>query len=69
MNNTRCAGCGEPIHKGAKTVEILMGSFAEGPKPLTESERWGIMHRSCFNKSIDSPDAALEEIRRLAEEA
>lgn len=67
--SVRCAGCGEVIQPGERTVEISTGAYqGPGPKLLTESERWGVMHKSCFNRSIDSPEAALEEIRRLSEE-
>jgi len=69
MSTTRCAGCGSPITPGDPSVEIKTGNYQKaGPKPLTESARWGLMHKSCFNRSIDSPEAALEEIRRMAEE-
>ena len=68
MSSTRCAGCGSPIDSGSETVEIKTGNFQAGPGPLTESAMWGLMHKSCFNRSIDSPEAALEEIKRLAEE-
>jgi DNA-directed RNA polymerase subunit N (RpoN/RPB10) len=59
----RCIGCGKVIADGEETVRIEIGTTTKGKfKPVKE---WGLLHRSpCFNRSIDSPEAVLDEIRR-----
>lgn len=62
---TRCAACGKPLDKGAHVVRIEVGRL-QGPERLVDGKCWGILHRGCFNRSIESPKAALEELRLLA---
>ena len=33
---------------------------------FSEKKEWAVMHRGCFNRSIDSPTAALDELKRIA---
>jgi hypothetical protein len=62
-NERRCSGCGKIIGIGDNVARVAMGTLAEGG--FREVKEWGIMHRSCFNRAIGSPDAVLEEIRAL----
>jgi hypothetical protein len=61
----RCAACGKSLDKGAHVVRIEIGQLQNNER-LAEGECWGVLHRSCFNRSIESPKAAMEELRRLA---
>lgn len=64
----RCnaGGCGLVFKPGDDQIRIASGTFTKGR--FKEKKEWGLMHRSCFNRSIDSPDATMEEVRRLTEE-
>ncbi len=71
-NPTRCAGCGKSIEvgpdgkvstNGPKVMRIAVGRFKTD---FTEAKEWGYLHESCFNRSIDSPDAVMEEVRKQA---
>lgn len=64
----RCAGCGKELEKGSEVVKIEIGNL-RGKVQVANSKCWGLLHRSCFNRSIESPKAALEEIRRLARDS
>lgn len=57
----RCAGCGKILEPGADCTRVATGLLA--PSGFREKEEWGILHRSCFNRAIGSPEAVLEEIR------
>jgi hypothetical protein len=59
----RCAGCGKIIETGDECARVAMGPVAASG--FREKQEWGILHRSCFNRAIGSPDAVLEEIRRF----
>ena len=61
---TRCSGCGKPIVDGEDTQRIAAGKMREGA--FDEKKEWGILHRSCFNRSIDSPTAVLDELKKQA---
>lgn len=72
---TRCAGCGKPIDvtpegkalaSGSKVIRITSGRFKKDE--YTEQKEWGLLHEHCFNRSIDSPDAAMDEVRRQAKQ-
>ncbi len=63
----RCNGCGKPLEEGDDTVRIALGKAKK--KSFTETKEWGVMHRSCFNRSIDSPSATMDELKRQAREA
>ena len=62
---TRCSGCGKPIEDGDDTKRIADGKMKEGE--FAEKKEWAVMHRSCFNRSIDSPTAAFDELKKQAE--
>lgn len=47
-------------------IRIASGKFK---KEFTEQKEWGYLHETCFNRSIDSPDAAMDEVRRQAKQA
>lgn len=61
----RCVSCGKILGKGREVVRIETGSL-RGKNQLSNGKCWGLLHRSCFSRSIESPRAALEEIRSLA---
>lgn len=69
-DDTRCeaGGCGRVLEDNDETIVILAGVWKK-KNGFKEKRRWAILHRSCFNLSISSPDATMEEIRRLTEEA
>jgi len=60
----RCSGCGKPIEVGDETKRIADGKMKEDG--FSEKKEWAVMHRGCFNRSIDSPTAALDELKRIA---
>jgi hypothetical protein len=66
----RCSGCGKPLDLEGKTaqkvVRIMNGKLKNGL--YVEGKEWGVLHEACFNRSIDSPDAVLDEVRRQARE-
>lgn len=71
-NTPRCAGCGKTIEvgpdgkatdKGPKVARIAFGRYKED---FVEQKEWGYLHETCFNRSVDSPDAVMEEVRRQA---
>jgi hypothetical protein len=73
VDTNRCSGCGKPLEQGldgkpAKPsddyVRIAQGRVKNGR--FSEGKPWGVLHGTCFNRSIDSPDAVLEEVRRQA---
>lgn len=61
----RCAGCGKIVENGDDTTRISQGKMSQGE--FREKKLWGVMHRFCFNRAIDSPEAVLEEIRASRE--
>jgi len=61
----RCAGCGKPIERGADVARVAEGTLSTNG--FREKKEWGILHRSCFNRAIGSPDAVLEELRQIRE--
>jgi hypothetical protein len=68
MQNDRCSGCGKTLEAGEDLVRIVVGSRSSGGRSFKEKNEWGQLHRSCFNRSIDSPEAVRDEIRRMQEE-
>lgn len=57
-----CNGCGKAILDKEDGVRVAQGKVVDGD--FEEKKEWGVMHRACFNKSIDHPDnvyAALKE--------
>lgn len=60
----RCAICGKLIDSGEVVAQVSIGKLRK--EQVVSSKDWGIAHRSCFNRAMPSPKAALEEIRRLA---
>lgn len=65
MADTRCTGCGEVFKDGDESISITEGKIRKGVHK--QSGVWGVLHRSCFNRTIDSPNATMEEVRRLSE--
>lgn len=62
----RCSGCGETLKAGDDVVRIAVGTIKKNE--FKEKSQWGILHQSpCFNRAIDSPDAVMDEVRRLSE--
>lgn len=60
-DETRCAGCGKIVENDNDATRIARGKMTRGE--FREKKLWGVMHQSCFNRAIDSPEAVLEEIR------
>lgn len=57
-----CAGCGKPLVEGEDVVRIVQGDLTKSGK-VRSPRVWAWLHKSCFRRSIRSPEAALEEIR------
>jgi len=60
----RCGGCGKPIVDGDETRRIAAGKMQKGRN--VEKKEWAVLHRSCFNRTVDSPSATLDELNRQA---
>lgn len=60
----RCSGCGKPILDGEETKRIADGKIKAGS--FEEKKQWGVLHRSCFNRSVDSPTTVLDELKKQA---
>jgi hypothetical protein len=62
----RCSGCGEVLKAGDEVVRIEVGTLKK--RSFKAKKVWGLLHKSpCFNRAIDSPDAVMDEVRRLTE--
>jgi len=59
----RCVVCGKILESDAAIVQVTTGKLSDGNPVL--SKIWGHAHRSCFNRALPSPKAAIDEIRRL----
>ena len=57
----RCAGCDQPIADKDEQYFIQRGT-------AKRRKVWGTFHISCFNRAMDSPECAMEEIRRTSSE-
>ena len=62
QNAGRCAGCGKVIEADVPTATVTMGRNSDS----AAEKQWGEFHRTCFERAIHSPVAAMAEIRRLA---
>ena len=63
----RCNGCGEEFEAGDEVARIAVGVIQK-KGDFKEKKEWGILHVSpCFNTSIASPDAVMDEVRRQSE--
>lgn len=61
----RCAGCGEVFKDGEESICITEGKIK---KHVHKQGRvWGVLHRPCFNRAMDSPATTMEEVRRLSD--
>jgi len=65
-NNTQCEGCGQPLVEEENTIVIQAGVWKRNG--FEKEGTWAVLHRPCFNRSILSPDATLEELRRITGE-
>lgn len=63
MADVRCAICGKLVKDGDPIMQVAVGRLVDG-EPETK-KTWGVAHRSCFNRALPSPRAALDEIRRM----
>lgn len=63
----RCAICGKLVDSGEAVAQVRIGKLRK--EQVVSLKDWGVAHRSCFNRAMPSPKAALEEIRRLAKPA
>lgn len=63
----RCVICGKQLVDGDMIAQIQTGKLVGGLPDATEE--WGVAHRSCFNRALPAPKAALEEIRKLVKAA
>lgn len=64
----RCAGCGKLVLEGEDCVNISVGKLGEDLK-FNEKKPWGVLHRSCFSRAVESPQETLDEIKRLSKAA
>lgn len=64
MANTRCVGCGKVVEVGTKTARTALGRMEESGH-IDKSE-WGIMHKDCFDRALETPASALAKITKLA---
>jgi len=55
-----CCGCQKQIVSEDDAKRISSGLIKSDK--FKETEEWGVLHRSCFNRCIDSPAAALDEV-------
>jgi hypothetical protein len=62
-----CIGCGKKMEAGTKVVEVSTGVL-EG-RGIKQKARWGTLHENCFHRTIDSPEATLEAVKRLSTKA
>jgi hypothetical protein len=63
----RCAICGKVVEYGEQVMQVNSGRLTEGARDIKKT--WGITHRSCFNKALPSPKAAIDEIKKLVKQA
>jgi hypothetical protein len=61
----RCIGCGMPVVSSQQAAQLLVGRMDEDNEFGTERV-FGTLHRSCFDRTIESPKSVLEEIKRLS---
>lgn len=59
-----CIGCGKPIEDGDKAYRITSGHVED--EGFEESAVFGDLHKSCFNRAVESPKLILEEVRQMA---
>lgn len=67
MANTRCAGCGKVVDVGAKTARTTLGRMEEGGH--SDKSEWGLMHKDCFDRALETPATAFIKITKLAKAA
>ena len=63
----RCVGCGKTIAEGEDTKRVSDGKIRQGE--FLERKEWGVLHRSCYNRRADAPQATMDELRRQAKAA
>lgn len=65
---SRCVTCGKLVESDSRVVRIGRGVWTE-QGGYQEKEEFGILHTECFDRSVESPTTALQEIKRLAKAA
>lgn len=63
----RCVGCGKLIEDGEDYRRIVEGKVRDGE--FEDKKEYGRMHRSCYNRRADAPQATMDELRRQAKTA
>ena len=64
---TRCAACGKPAHDESKAIRVSEGKTKDDK--FSEKKLWGVLHKVCFDRLVDSPDSVLAEIKKAASAA
>jgi len=60
----RCIGCGKLVEVGHAACQILTGKVqVDG---FDADSIHGTLHRKCFDRTVESPDSVMDEIRRTA---
>jgi len=70
LDPVRCIGCGKVIEVGDESFQINSGTLSASRRKklkLEDGVEYGLMHSDCFHRAMESPDAALAEIRRIAD--
>lgn len=67
-SNTRCNGCGKPLAEGDAVTRAAVGTIGKRAS-FKEKKEWGRFHQSCFNRSIDNPEATMNELKRQSRAA
>lgn len=61
----RCAGCGKPVEVDQEVARVAIGTV--GPRGAFQEKReWGILHKDCFDRAVDNPDALFKAIKEQA---
>jgi hypothetical protein len=59
----RCVTCRRPILEGTRVYEVKQGRY-QG-EVLKSDTVWGYMHPNCFDRSVQTPETILRELREV----
>ena len=57
----RCGGCGELVQPGQNIMSLMEG-VAQPDGAIAMGAEFGLLHRECFDRSVQSPRLALARI-------
>jgi hypothetical protein len=64
---SRCAGCGKDIEPEQIVARVAIGTV--GPRgAFQEQKEWGKLHKECFDRAVDNPDAVFNAIQKQAQD-